>query len=109
MPETTSRWKISASTSGGSTASTPPAFISVGDVVVSVTNPAMMIGIVLEFSEDVNNRAYRNSPHDDMNANIAHAISPGLATGKKTRTIMLIQLHRSTRAASSRSRGMVRK
>src|SRR5438045_3107305 len=109
MPDTISRWKISASTSGGNTASTPPAFISVGEVVVSVTNPAMMIGIVLEFSVEVNNNAYRNSPHEDMNANIAHAIRPGLATGKKTRTIMLIQLQRSTRAASSRSRGIVRK
>ena len=56
-PETIRRWKISARTSGGTTASTPPAFISVGEVVVSVTKPAMMMGIVFEFSVEVNSNA----------------------------------------------------
>ena len=58
IPDTIKRWKISASTSGGRTASTPPAFISVGEVDVSVTNPAMMIGIVLELSDEVNSSAF---------------------------------------------------
>jgi hypothetical protein len=57
MPETIRRWKISASTSGGTTASTPPAFISVGELVWSVTKPAMMIGTVFEFSVEVNSNA----------------------------------------------------
>src|SRR6266536_2539050 len=100
---------MSASTSGGNTDRTPPAFISTGDVLTSVTKPAITIGIVREFNVEVNNSAYRNSPHEDMNANIAHATRPGLATGKNTRTIMLIQLQRSIRAASSRSRGIDRK
>ena len=49
-------------------------------------------------------RAAKNSFHEAKNVNRAVLMSPGIATGNKTRAIALTRPHPSTRAASQTTR-----
>src|SRR6476469_843394 len=109
MPATSLRWKTNASNSGGSTASTPAAAITVYCVLKSVAKFAATTGIVFAALVLVRNNANMNSFHAVMNEKTAAATRPGAATGRNTDHIVRNHPQRSTRAASSSSLGTDRK
>ena len=78
-------------------------------VFTSVAKLAAITGIVCELCVLVRNSANMNSFHAVMNENTAAATSPGAEIGRNTVHIIRNQPHRSTRAASSSSRGTDRK
>src|SRR5207247_3232580 len=87
----------------------PPAATSPKSTVNRPWNSAMATGIVFAWAEDVKINAYRNSSHARRNPKRAVARSPERASGSVTRNSAPRRLAPSILAASSRSRGMVRK
>ncbi len=79
------------------------------EVFRSVAKFAATTGIVFAARVEVMNSANMNSLHAVMNENTAAATRPGAETGSSTCQTVCNQFARSTRAASSSSRGTVRK